>query len=973
MHHAHQRGVIHRDLTPGNVLLKAPGGSSGVGRPDETTSYVPSLAGVPKITDFGLAKFLDGNDVRTCLTMPGEALGTPSYMAPEQAAGKVGEVGTLTDVYALGAVLYKLLTGHAPFEGGSNLEVLRNVQLGSVPPVRPSRWQRDVPADLELICLKCLEKEPTSRYASAEQLADELGRYLRGEPLAHTRPIGRAERLWRWCRNNPARALAGGLAVLAAVAVAAFSISTAVAVEKARAHRVAEDALRRTQQLRREAVALSARLILERGQRFCEQGHPRTGMLWMANGLKEIAGEDPALEGAIRANLAAWRGQLDHLRILLPHDDEVWSTAFSTDGKRALTGCKDGTARLWDLTTGGFRVLGRPGDGAVHGAAFSPDGQWLLTVAGLRERSRARLWEAATLRPGPVFQHGGGVQAAAFSPDGKKILTGGGDGTALVRDLRTQEKILSLPHTQPCWVNAVAFSPDGKKIVTASREERGEGAKKGNRGVAQVWDAATGEPLGRPLGHDHWIQSVAFSPDSGTVVTGSEDRSARLWEQAGTEEPVSRCLPHERPVRAVAFSPDGRTVLTGCWDGYVRLWSTATGELLDKLPADDTVFAVAFGPDGKTVLAGSTHKRAWLWTLSPKKRSLPVFPHPARVHSAAFSPDGKWVVTGGLHGKAQMWEAATGKPGPSMGHQGWVWAVAFSPDGRTVLTGSRDGTARLWEAATGKPVGPILAHPVREMVNTVAFSPDGKTVATGCTDLQARLWDATTGQVLRLLPHDGNVSSVAFSPDGGTLVTGSADGQARLWSVATGACLAVLPHQDKVWAVAFSPDGKVVLTGSGHPARKWGEARLWSVPGGKPLGPPLPHRGAVQAAAFSPDGRTILTGSGLLEDSKGHGEALFWDAATGVRIGPAWPHQDQVVAVAFSPDGRTALTGSHDHTARLGEVPTRLAGAAERVQLWVRVVTGLELDAGGAPNELGIAGWGGCGKRLEELGGLPVP
>ncbi len=283
----------------------------------------------------------------------------------------------------------------------------------------------------------------------------------------------------------------------------------------------------------------------------------------------------------------------------------------------------------------------------------------------------------------------------------------------------------------------------------------------------------------------HPVTSVAFSRDGTTILTGSVDKTARLWE-AATGRPVGQPMVHPGTVESVAFSPDGKTILTGSFDKTARLWDAATGGPIGQpigQPKEHSGFpcAVAFGPDGKTFLTAGSHDMTRLWDTATGGPIGQPLAHPGWVMSAAFSPDGKTILTGGATDKtARLWEAATGRRlGQPMSHSGWVTSVAFSPDGKTILTGCSDKTARRWEAATGRSVGQPLEH--LGWVYSVAFSSDGKTILTGSQDNTAQLWDAATGERMgRPLEHQGAVRAVAFSPDGKTILTGSQDGSATL-------------------------------------------------------------------------------------------------------------------------------------------------------------------------------------------------
>jgi len=912
MAEAHRLGIVHRDLKPANILL--------------TTD------GTPKVTDFGLAKSIGSE---SNLTQSGAIMGSPSYMAPEQAEGKTKQVGPAADVYALGAILYEQLTGRPPFRGETLLDTIQQVKTAE--PVPPSRLVAGLPRDVETIALKCLSKDPARRYDSAIALAEDLRRFRVGKPIV-ARPVGSMERTWRWCRRNPA--IAGALAAAAAALVAVAGFALLYADQQTRfGHQQA--------QARRQADLSLAVSEFERGHALCEQGEIGPGLLRMISSWRSaVSAGDPDWPNAVRAGLASWQREYNGPEAVLSFAG-LFDAALSPDKNTILTGGRDKTARLWNVSTSEPIGLPMLHDGVVRAVAFSPDGK---TIATGSHDGTVRIWDATTgTSIGKPLQHGRRVWTIAFSPDGKTLLSGSVDETAQLWRTATGTPIG--PTLRHGWmIMAVAFSPDSKTALTG-----------GTDGTARFWDVATGKPVRTPISHRPRVEGVAFSPDGQTVLTAGDDGLVKMWD-AATSQPIGSALSHRAAVDSVAFSPDGQTILTGCQDGMARLWDAASQTPIgEPFQNQGPVLAAMFSRDGTNILTGSTDDTVRLWHASTAQATGTPLMSQDKVWGVAFSPDGKTALTGSGDNTARFWDTATGKPaGAPISHPEGVTGVAFSPDGKTVLTGSYDGMARLWEASTGRQIGSPLRH--QGWVHSVAFSPDGKTLLTGSSDRTAMLWDAATGKpVGSPMHHEDEIWSVAFSPDGKSVVTGSWDATARVWDAATGKPLGspIEPSGGMVWSVAFSPDGKTILTGSGD-----GKARVWNAATGEPVGDPMRHSTSVTAVAFSPDGKTVVTGS--------YDQTVrLWDVATRRPIGRPMPHHGLVRAVAFSPDGKTILTGSEDHLARLWPV-ANVPDDLERVAIWIEAITALTLDSSGQIKPLDRTAWLERHQRLEQLGGAPA-
>jgi WD40 repeat protein len=972
---AHEQGIIHRDIKPANILLAYVSGSQTAGKGGKRS---PGGDGrrhdrelVPKISDFGLARRIGETRGRT---VTGQVMGTPGYMAPEQARGAAEDVGPAADVYALGVLLYEALTGGPPYRGVSGLESVH--LMLSAEPMPPSRLRPGLPRDLDTICLHCLQKEPHKRYPSAGELADDLERFLAGEPIK-ARPTPAWERTWKWSRRHPATA---ALAVALALTVAVGFVLVLGQWRRAEAERDRTDKARREAvefaaseaQAKHRAEVLSADLLLERGVSLCEAGDYGPGLLWLARALEAAPANDTRLKRSARLLMGGWGRQLRLPRAAFPHDNEmeaavlsrdgrhvaaaggnlvyVWETdtgkrcgvplvhpaainavVFSPDGTTLLTASRDGTARLWDAATGQPRGEPLRHAARVDVAQFSPDGSVAMSAG---EDGTARLWDAATGRPiGEPLVHGRPVLAAAFSPDGKLLATAGEDGLVVLWDVGNRSR-RGEPLRHGAAVGALAFSPDGRTLATGGDDKQ-----------ARLWDAATGRLLHRLADHTARIRALAFSPDGQTLATGGDDHTAIMWDlNLGT--PRTR-LPHHDRVSQVVFSPGGKALATGCGDYTARLWTADTGRPLGgPLPHQGDLCAVVFGPGGGTLMTAGDDGMVRLWSTEPPAVPDGELVQEANVVGLAVSPDGRSLLTTDEHGVTRLWDVATGKD-RVVAADTLATVVAFSPDGKTFLTAGTDPAVRFWDAASGAPAGPPLVH--RANVISAAFSPDGRLVVTGTDDgdNSVRVWDRARGELLHTLTgHTRRVGSVAFGDGGRLVVSGSWDKTARLWDVTCGKPVGeALRHQDLVKAVAFSRDGKAVLTGGDDFT-----ARLWGVPAGKLLGPPLRHTEKVESVAFSPDGTVLLTvGTG--------GRARLWDAGTGKPLGPALPQRGGLAAAAFSPDGRTFRTGGRGGVVERWTVPTPLDGNATVIQVWLHAHTGLQLDASGAVEALDPKVW----------------
>jgi WD40 repeat protein len=894
MHYAHQRGIIHRDLKPGNVLL-----ASGGCKPPEASpgGLHPPLADLqPKITDFGLAKQLGSDKGQTA---SGAIMGTPSYMAPEQAGGHSKEIGPAADTYALGAILYELLTGRPPFKAATAMDTL--LQVVAEEPVPLRRLHSKIPKDLETICLKCLEKKPAKRYASAHELAEELARFQQGEPI-RARPITAPARLWRWCLRRP-------LVASLAATVAALLLFAAVAGPWI-AHRQA------SLQAQAEAQDREAQRAKEMVEQAAAQSIALAHGEWLDNNVK---GAEALLErcpdrfrgwewhyltGLCHAELLTLRG----------HSVAAINAMFSPDGRRIFSAGADGALLTWDAATG--QQLGKAALKVQGQAHFSGEGRWAATDSGDGLRD-ILIWDLAANQPHRTLHgHTEGAAGGAFSPDGRLYASGSLDKTVKIWDLDTAECLLTLRgHSE--GITAAGFSPDGKYLASGDLD-----------GGIKIWDATTGQELHTLRGHLNGplmlINQLVFSPDGSRLASASNDGTVKVWDKATGQEMLA-LRGHIGFVYGVDWSPDGKRLATSAWDQTLGVWDATTGQRLLTLRGHTwAVKSVHFSSDGTRLVSAGIDQMVKVWDATALQEYADLRGHTAPVPSVAFSPDGRTLASASWDKTVKIWEVATHREVLTFrGHDQEVSVVAYSPDGKRIVSATggvfsaKPGEARIWDAATGKELATLRGH--RGPIACIAFSSDGQRIASATGSAgsprlaEIKLWDAASGKEIRdLQGHKGGIFGLAFNPDGSRLASASIDGTVRVWDATTGEV--VQTFQAGMGGIfrglAFSPDGQRLASARGNGSGVEPVVYVWDLQTGKEAFALRGHTHEVYCLTFSPDGKRLAT--------TGHDATIkIWDTATGQDLLTLRGHRHEIYSVVFSPDGNLLASSSFDTTVKL--------------------------------------------------------
>lgn len=857
--YAHSRRIIHRDLKPENIIL--------------------GPFGETMVVDWGLAKELDAAETERGpveelrpdidhLTRAGAILGTPMYMAPEQAESAT--VDERADIYALGAIVYFVIAGRAPYEDGATPgDVVAKVRAEA--PVPLAERAPEAPPELLAIVERAMARDPAERYLSAKHLAEDLQRFLDGQLVSAHRYSLRSL-IGRWLARHRALVAVTAVLLLALLGTAAFSVSRVVA-ERNRARA-------------RYLELIVAQAALERD--------PTATVAWLAT-LPEGAGNWP--EARLVATEARNRGIARH--VWREQGGTVNDIELSSDQRYLAAANLDGTVWLIDRERGTTQILSGHG-GWVYSVAFSPTQPHVVSAG---EDRTLRIWDVSGALLEVFDDHPSPVRQARFSSDGRYLASGDAAGRVLVRDLESGEVRISSDGGAEVW--RLAFSPDGAWLVVGDE-----------RGGLRCWPASawTDQPS-RPesgqapavverapepayfRGHTGAIESIHFSPDSRRIASAGQDRSARVWDASSGE--LLAVHEHESSVEKVRFAGRGEVLVTSTNDGQVLVWDAGEPRLVTR--HKHAAYTLEVSRDGRFLASGGGAGTVHVWDVMSARTLRTYEGAEDLITDMAFSRDGATLWSAGRTSGIREWDLSAKGKQEKMGARGQVHALAMTPDHRYLASGHGYGGVLLWDTAMDR--AQVVSQHGDSVVDHVAFTSDGSHLLSASLDGSVLVHDMAARATRSLGAHADRITSLARAPRGRLFATSSHDRTIRLWDLAdpTPGGRVLVGHEDRVHQVDVSPDGEMLVSASSD-----GTVRLWQVGSGRGqiLGQ---HPGGARTVAWSPGGAHVASGG---DDHR----VVLWSWATDdARVLEG--HERPIARVAFSPDGQYLASfgdnGSH--------------------------------------------------------------
>ncbi|MBE9545939.1 MAG: protein kinase [Proteobacteria bacterium] len=909
MAHAHNKGMIHRDIKPGNILM--------------------TKDGTLKVTDFGIARV--GNNEEGDLSLrtkdPTKTvgfMGTEPYASPEQLKD-AHTVGPESDVYSFGVCLWEMFLGRRPRPNAWNDDPLQD----------PKTLNPSLPDSFAILLTEMVTLDRDTRIAlggldSLKERFKAIYQDLFHEPSPHSE-LEQVDLEADGLNNRGVSYLELG--------------------KKEEALRCFEEALQ--QNVTHPEAIFNKSLIEWRDGEITDTevltrldncgNNPETEKEKIAElkafihtesfnseAAKEVLKEFPDKYDALFFGKDT--SQIEMIRTMEGHTGRVGSVAITPDGRYAVSGSGEGRIRVWELETGrSIRTM--EGHGAeVKSVAITPDGRY--AISGSEDRT-LRMWDLDTGQCLRTMEgHTNWVESVAITPDGQFVVSVSYDTTLRVWELETG-RCMSIMEGHTGWVNSVEITPDGRYAVSGSNDH-----------TIRMWELETGQCLRTMKWNIEDVLSVAISPDGRYAVSGSGDRSIRVWELE-TGQSIRTMDEHSFMVLSLAITPDGRHVVSGGNDNNLRVWDLETGRCKRTMEGHTgSILSVAITPDGRYVVAGSWDKTLQVWALGLQKvcpaqymLSIPKGFKERKIEEDVLNR----AVTKAkeLHDKGNykgsyltLFDAWKGLAfcnrevitrlyadlmrkarigGLSFcyettllkGHTEGVNCVAITPDGRYAVSGSNDYTIRVWELETGRSVRALEGHTA--MVNSVAITPDGRYAVSGCWDHTLMVWELETGRSIRTMEgHTGSILSVAITPDGRYVVAGSWEGNIRLWEFETGRSIRTMEgHKDYIYSVAITPDGRYAVSGCMDK-----NLSLLELETGQAIRFMEGHTNPVKSVAITPDSRYAVSGG---DDTT----LRIWELETGQCLRTMEGHTAAVKSVAITPDGGYAVSGSSDNTIRV--------------------------------------------------------